>query len=152
QRNRPTVLEQRDRGGRSRRDRLVDVPHLPFVEDVAVLDRLRAGLCAGLRTFLAPRAEPDQRADDRAQLLQLLPGHVALLQALDVPVEILPHGDHVDQPHDVVLPETLELRTNRPFELRVAEADDEDLNWANGHRFLSLPGSFLTRRPRGPSA
>src|SRR3954464_15932282 len=69
ERNRPAVLEQRVGRGSTRRNRLVDVPHLRLVEDMAVVHRLRAGRGAGFRAFVAGGAEADQRADDRAELV-----------------------------------------------------------------------------------
>ena len=86
------------------------------------------GAVFALFSFFA--ADPDQRADDGAELHRLVLREVALLQALDVPVFVLAHDDQVDQAHDVVLAEAGELGPNRPLELGIVEADHEDLNRA----------------------
>ena len=69
-----TVLEQRDRRGGAVRDRVGDVPGLLLVEDVPVLELLRAGERAGLRALLAGGAEADQRADERRRTPSPRPG------------------------------------------------------------------------------
>ena len=63
---------------------------------------------------------------------------IALLKLLDVAVVVLAHDEQVDQPHDVVVPQALELGANFAFELGVVEADNENLNWAECHWALSF--------------
>jgi hypothetical protein len=85
---------------------------------------------SGFSAFFVVGAGADQRPDDCAELHRLFLRQVALLEPLDRPVFVLAHDEQVDQANDVVLPEPLELGPDRALELGIAEADDEDLNWA----------------------
>src|SRR3954447_24739858 len=126
-RDRPPVLDQRDRGGGVRGDRVGDRPHRLLAEE-AVLRRERAGDGARLeRLLLAVHPEPDERAEDRAELLALLLAQVAELHSGDLTVAVLRHDDEVHEPNDVVLLETAELAEDLSGELDVVEADDQDL-------------------------
>ena len=150
QRDRPAVLEQRDSGSGSVRDRVVDVPDF-LVEDVTVLERSRSLDRCELGLLLAGCAEADQRTDDGAERLGLLRGEVAPQELLHVAVGVLAHEQEVDQANVVVLAKPVELGEDLALDLSAFEADHQQLNRSDRHlALLSIAQAGVASQTRTP--
>src|SRR4051812_27136926 len=147
QRDCPAMLEQGDRGGRPVGNRIAEVPDRVVVEDVAVLELRRAGERAVARTVVTVGAEADERSDDRAELLRLVRAQVASLHDLDLAVLVLLDEQEVDQPHDVVLLQALELLHDRAVEVVALEADDQHLDGAERQAVVGMGGQGGAHTP-----
>ena len=73
---------------------------------------------------VAADPEAEQGTDGGAQALRLLDRQVAPLQGGQAAVQVLLHGEGVDEADHVVLPEPAELLKDLPGEVRLVEADD----------------------------
>jgi len=125
--DRPPMLEQDHGRGRVGWQHVIDVPDL-VGKDVLVGRRLRRShRRALLHRIGTPGPESDQRAGEGAELTPLLVAELTGVRALDAPVGVLAHEQHVDHANDVVFAETLELRLDLAVELAVLEADHEQL-------------------------
>jgi len=92
QRDRPQVLDERDRHRRVRGDRIRDVPDVVGVEQVTVRAGLRTGLGErerGVVVLALGRPDADERTDERADLRRLVRREIAALLDLDRPVRVL---------------------------------------------------------------
>src|SRR4051794_17699844 len=136
QRCRPEVLDERDRSGASGLDRVGDVPHLRLLEDMAVGAGLGTGDGSGPHPRLASQAEPEQRPDGCAEVFGLLDRQVAPLDGFEVAVEVLLDGEGVDEADDVALAQTSQLLDHLTAEVRLGEADHEQLYGSDGHVWL----------------
>src|SRR5437667_11905912 len=94
---------------------------------------LRAGDGAGLHSFLALDAEPDGRADLGAELDRLVSRQVAEVLDPDLSRRIFVYGERVDHAHAVALAQLLELGLDLSMELRVREAEDDQLHRSDCH-------------------
>ena len=99
------MLDQGDRRRGPVWNRVAEIPDRVVVEDVAVLELLRAGDRGTFHAFIAFGAETDKGADDRSELLGFVLVEVTLLQNLDLSVLVLLHQEEIDQPCDLVLPQ-----------------------------------------------
>src|SRR4051812_1462066 len=156
QRYRPVVLDQDERGSRVVRDVGEDVPRLLVREHVhAVGGRLLACGRAGLHALLALDPEADQRADRPAELLRLVAGEVAEVLDLQLAVGILVDGERVDDAHGLAGVQALELGDDLAAEVRVLEAQHDQLNGPDRHEcsfgMVSMPRSLAARRSRASS-
>src|SRR4051794_38028419 len=136
QRDGPVVLEQDQRGRRVVRDVLEDVPRLLVGEHVyAIAFRNSPGarLGAGLHALFALDPEADERADLAADLDRLVPSEVAQMRDLDLAVGVLVHRQRVDYAHRVAVAQTLELLDDLAMELRVIEAQHDELDRSDRH-------------------
>jgi hypothetical protein len=97
--DRPTVLDQRDRGGGVARDRIVERPELLIVRQLVAV-AVHASRTHPLRVR---RAEPDQRADDSARTLGLAGAEVRTVQAPDDPVGVLVDDQQIEDADGVAL-------------------------------------------------
>ena len=86
---------------------------------------LGAGQSADLHALLAVDPKADQRADLAAELDRLVPREVAEVRHLHVSLGVLVHGEGVDHPHRVTLPQPFELLDHLTVEVRVAEAQHQ---------------------------
>src|SRR5262245_30280981 len=134
----PVMLDQEQRCGGVVRYVLEDVPGNFVGERVdAVGGGLSAQLGALFDALLALNLEADQRADLAAKLDRLLLREVAEVHDLYLSLRVLVDGERVDHAHGVALAELLQLFENLTVEVRVLEADHEQLNRSDGH--LSVP-------------
>jgi hypothetical protein len=78
--------------------------------------------------------EADQRADLAAELDRLVLGEVAQVLDLDLSVRILVHRERVYHAHRVALTQALELGDDLAVELRMLEAEHNQLHRSDGHR------------------
>ena len=104
--------------------------------------RLRTGDRAGLHALLALDPEADQRADLAAELDRLVLGEVAEVLHLDLALGVLVDGERVDHPHRVALAQPLELGDDLAVEVRVLEAQHQELNRSDCH-LVPFPRSTL---------
>src|SRR4051794_40231609 len=153
ERDRPVVLEQDQRRGRVVGDLLQDVPRLLVGERVkSVLRGRGTRFGAGDHALLALDPEADQGADLAADLDRLVLGEVREVHDLDLSVGVLVHGERVDDADGVALAELLELADDLAVEVRVTEAQDDELNWSDGHDLsVWLGGCSAVGRLRPPS-
>ena len=112
------------------------------------------GAC--LHSFLALDSEADQCADHGAELDRLVFRQVAEVLDLEVALGVLVDGQRVDHPHRVALAQPLELRDDLAVELRVLEAQHDELNRSNRHlapsvstRLRSVAAILGSPRERG---
>ena len=68
---------------------------------------------------------------------------------LDLAVRVLVDGQRVDHAHGVALTQPFELGDDLAVELRVAEAENNELNWSDCH---ASPFSRQCRHARGCAA
>src|SRR5689334_2493445 len=137
-RDRPAMLDQGDRRGRPFGNRVAQVPNGMVVEEMAVLELCSSRDRTALDAFLSLGAEPDQSANDRAELLRFVLVEIALLNHLDLSVIVLLHQEEVDQACNVVFLEPGELLADLAGEFRVVEADDDHLHRAEGQSLFCM--------------
>src|SRR5215217_2023809 len=148
----PVVLDQQKRGGRVVRDVLENVPCVVVGEGMdAVGAHLGARGRTGLETGFSFDAQADQRADLGAELDRLILREVAEMLDLDLAVGVLVHGKRVDHAHRVARAKPLELRDDLAVEVRLVEAQDDELHWSYRHQCLLCgAGALLARLRTGP--
>ena len=75
------------------------------------------------------------------------------MRHLDLPVGVLVDGERVDHPDGVALAQPLELLDDLPVEVRVIEAEHDQLHWSDCHTGSpSMPGDGITPpRPQSSS-
>src|SRR3954451_6336287 len=133
QRCRPQVLDEGDRGSAAVRDGGRDVPDLVLIDQVPVRARLETGQGAGRHAVLAVEAETDERSHRGSQAFGLVDRQVAPLHRSQVPGLVLLDDQGVDEPDDIALAESAELRDDLTGEVWLVEAHDEQLNGSDGH-------------------
>ncbi len=82
---------------------------------------------------VAVQTETDERAHRGSHLLGLPDGQVAPLHSGKIAVIALLDDQGVDEPDDVALPESPQLRYDLAGEMWLVETDDKQLNWTDGH-------------------
>src|SRR5436190_3775961 len=127
ERNRPPVLDQRDRGPALLGNHVGEIPGVLLVEEVPVLELRGAGKRTGLHALLAVGPESDQGADEHAELDGLVLREVARLERLELPVA-LRHDQKVDEPYEAGICEPPELRQDLAREALLVGGDDEHLH------------------------
>src|SRR5256885_7016761 len=128
ERNRPAMLDQRDRGAGAVRDRVGEVPDVALVDEVTV-GHLRGSGCHRALEVLLACADADERADESPELLGLVRAEVARLDGLELPVAL--RDEHqIDQTDDLGVLEPLDLGHDRAVEVGPVEPEDEHLHRA----------------------
>jgi hypothetical protein len=94
---------------------------------------------AGLDALLSLGAEAEEGAGEGSELHRLVLGEVAELDLLDHVVGPTVDEEQIDEAHDVVRAQPLQLLQDPAFELSLVELDDEDLHRSEFHLVL-LPG------------
>src|SRR4051812_44372218 len=133
--DRPVVLQKHERRSRVVGNLLEDVPRGLVRQQVASLGgELGARLRADGRALLAIEAEADQRTDLAVELDGLLTRHVAEMLGLELARRVLVDEKGVDDPDGAGLAQPCQLREDLTVEVRVVEAEDDELDRADGHR------------------
>src|SRR5439155_5677716 len=123
----PAVLDQGDPRGGAGRNGVSEVPDLLLAVDMALLQRGRAESRALLGALLAGSPQSQQRARERSELGSFILRQVAHLGCGELAVLALGDEQQVDQAHDVVLAQALQLAEDLPRELAVPESDHQQL-------------------------
>ena len=139
QRHGPVMLEQDQRRGRVVRDVLENVPRLLVGEDVdAVLGRrFGAGHGSRLHALFAVDAEADQRTDLAAKLDRLVLGRGCSGAATSISPSASLWTASASITRTVSLSQPFQLLDDLTVEVRLAEAEHEQLYRANSH--ISIP-------------
>ncbi|GAA0468739.1 hypothetical protein GCM10010167_27460 [Paractinoplanes deccanensis] len=144
QRHGPVVLDE-DQSRRAVSRNLADHVPGPRVVERATGDHARLPL----------DREPDQGTHPAAELHGLLGGQGAQVLDLDRPGGVLVDGERVDHPHRAGAPQPLQFLDDPAPEVRMAEAEHEQLDGSDRH--VPIVGRAIRRRliphgrgPRGP--
>jgi hypothetical protein len=97
ERDRPEVLDEDHRGAAAGRDRVLQVPDLRLVDDVAVLAASAPTIAPASCAFLATHPQADESADDRAEFHRLVRVQVRRLEDVELTVVGLRHEEEVDE-------------------------------------------------------
>jgi hypothetical protein len=91
----------------------------------ALGDGLGAALGADLEALLAGGAQADQPAHQGPEGLLLVGAELALVQHVHVAVGVLAHRQRVDDPHQVVVAEPVQLLPDLAVEVGLLEPQDQ---------------------------
>jgi hypothetical protein len=145
------MLEQDECSRGVVRHRLRDAEHVVLVEQMAVRQLGRSGDRAGLDPRRALRSETGERTDVGAERHGLLPVEVARRHHHDVALRVLPYDQHVDDPHELVSLQALQLGKDLALEVVAHEGEREHLDRPDrlDHGRLRLAGKLgLAHRPQ----